>query len=369
MKIDRVDLIHLKIPIIRAYETSYGRIDHAEPLILKFYTADAAVFTECSAGAVPGYSYETDGTANSVLKDLLLPRVLGKDFDEPADFWRLCADVRGHPMAKAAVENAFWILKAESENRSLAALLGNVRKRLLAGAGVGIQPTVEHLIELVGHYLSQGYTKIKMKIKPGTDIERVAAVRKEFPNITLMVDANNAYTLDDMDTIMALDAFDLQVIEQPLAYDDIVDHAKLQTRLQTAIGLDESIQGPYHARIAIEMQACRSMNIKQCRVAGLTRAVKIHDMCRDAGIGVWCGGMMETGIGRAVLLALSGLPNYTYPMDIGASDKYFIQDVVNPQFTLNSDGTLTVPDGPGLGVEVDERRIDALTVGREVIRK
>ena len=368
MKIERVDLIQLRIPIVNSYETSYGRIDHAEPLILKFYTADFSAYTECSAGAVPGFSYETLGTAKEVLRNMLLPAVMGKVINDPADFWRLCHHLRGHPMAKAAVENALWVFKALEQARPLADLLGNDKDRLTAGAGVGIQATTAELVDRVGQYLSQGYTKIKMKIKPGQDVGCVAAVRKAYPQIALMVDANNAYSLDDIDTLKALDEFDLLMIEQPLAYDDIFDHAKLQSSIRTPIGLDESIQGPYFARIAIEMKACSCINIKQCRVAGLARSREIHDICQAGGIGVWCGGMMETGIGRAVLLALSGLPNFTYPMDIGASNKYFFRDIVDPEFTLNSDGTITVPREPGLGVEVNEKRLDKFIVARDVVR-
>ena len=368
MKIKRVDIIQLEIPIVDAYETSYGRIEHAESMILKFYSDDFTVFTECSAGAVPGFSYETIGTAKEVLKSMILPAVMGKPFHDPDDFWSFCKHLRGHPMAKASVENAFWIFKALAENRPLAAVLGNNQERLMAGAGVGLQATNEALTDRIGYYLSQGYTKIKMKITPGKDIERVAAVRKVYPKIPLMVDANNAYSLNDIDTFKALDEFDLLMIEQPLAYDDIFEHAKLQPRIKTPIGLDESICEPHHARIALEMGACGCINIKQCRVAGLSRAIEIHDICRDAGIGVWCGGMMETGIGRAVLLALAGLTNFTYPMDIGASNKYFFEDIVDPEFTLNPDGTITVPRQPGLGVEVNEKRLDRFTVARDVTR-
>lgn len=368
MKIERVDLIQLRIPIVLSYETSYGRIDHAEPLVLKFYTSDFTVYAECSAGAVPGFSYETIGTAREVLKSMILPAVMGKEINDPADFWRLCSNLRGHPMAKASVENAFWVFKALEEERSLADILGNREDRLTAGAGVGIQATNEELVDRIGQYLSQGYTKIKMKIKPGQDVECVAAVRKAYPHISLMVDANNAYSLDDLDTLKALDDFDLLLIEQPLAYDDIFYHAKLQSIIRTPIGLDESIQGPYFARIAIEMNACGCINIKQCRVAGLARSREIHDICQEGGIGVWCGGMMETGIGRAVLLALSGLPNFTYPMDIGASNKYFFRDIVEPEFKLNADGTISVPKEPGLGVQVNEKHLDEFTVARDVIR-
>jgi len=368
MKIDRVDMLRVRMPVIHPYETSYGRVDHADHIVLKVYTPDFAVFTESAAGAIPGFSYETLGTAREILKSFLLPAVMGKTIRAPEDFAPLCRGLRGHPMTKAAVENAIWILKALEEGKSLAALLGNEKKSIPAGAGVGIQDTKEELIALVGAYLNQGYAKIKMKIKPGMDVKRVAAVRKVYPDIVLMVDANNAYRLDDIDTLKALDDFNLLVIEQPLEYDDIFYHAILQARLKTPIGLDESIQKPYSASLAIELKACRSINIKQSRVGGLSCAKTIHDICQAGGVGVWCGGMMETGIGRAVLLALSGLPNFIYPMDIGASDKYFHQDIVEPAFKLNPDGTLNVPQGPGLGVEVNERVLDHFTVAREVIR-
>ena len=368
MKIERVDIIQLNMPIRKAYETSYGIVDHAEPLILKFYTEDFIIYSECLAGSIRGFSYETIDTARIVLKQHILPAVMNREISDPAEFPKLCSELRGHPMAKAAVENALWISKSLEENRSLADLLGNQRERLFAGAGIGIQPTTDELLDLVDHYLGQGYTKIKMKIRPGSDLEYVEAVRKVHPDIALMVDANNAYSLDDMETMKALDEFGLLMIEQPLAYDDIYYHSRLQAVIRTPIGLDESISKPYFARVATEMKACGCINIKQCRVGGLSPAKEIHDICVDAGMGVWCGGMMETGIGRAVLLALSGLPGFIYPMDIGASDKYFLNDIVEPEFRLNSDGTITVPNKPGLGVEVNESILDRFTVAREVIR-
>ncbi len=368
MKIERVDLIDIKIPIVGHFETSYGRIYESAKLILKFYTPDYTVFTECVAGTVLGYSYETGRTAAVVLKDHLLPAVMGKEITDPAQFWDLCGRFRGHPMAKAAVENALWIGKAVERNVSLAKLLGNNKDRVTSGVSIGIQDTAQDLVDQVREKLAQGYPKIKMKIKPGTDVERVAAVRKEFPDITLMVDANNAYSLDDMATLKALDEFGLLMIEQPLAYEDIWDHAKLKPRLKTPICLDESIHGPYNARIAAEMKACQIVNIKQGRVSGLARAKQVHDICQEAGIGVWCGGMFETGVGRALIVALAGLDNFIYPSDISASSRYYPRDIVDPEFTLNPDGTISVPQGPGLGVEVNEKVLDSYTVGREVIR-
>jgi O-succinylbenzoate synthase len=233
---------------------------------------------------------------------------------------------------------------------------------------IGIQDSSQELVDLIAAYLDQGYPRIKMKIKPGTDVERVDAVRKAYPDVPLMVDANNAYSLEDLDVLKALDGFNLIMIEQPLAYDDIVDHAKLQPQLTTPLCLDESIHGPYFARVAIEMNACRIINIKQGRVAGLARSKKVHDMCQQADIGVWCGGMFETGVGRAVQVALAGLPNFIYPNDISASARYYPRDIIDPEFQLNPDGTISIPDGPGLGIEINKDVLDSYTVAHEVIR-
>jgi O-succinylbenzoate synthase len=368
MRIERVDLIQLKIPMVGHFETSYGRRYDADKLILKFYTPDFVTYTECAAGTALGYSYETIGTAREVLKSYLLPAIMCCDLEGPEDFWKLCSRFRGHPMAKAAVENALWIIKALETNQSLAKLLGNEKDRVKSGVSIGIQDTAEELVDLTAQYLAKGYPRIKMKIKPGTDVSRVEAMRKAYPDIDLMVDANNAYTLEDIETLKALDRYGLIMIEQPLAYDDIFDHAKLQPELNTPICLDESIHGPYFARVAIETQACRIINIKQGRVAGLTMAKEVHDVCRQGAIGVWCGGMLETGVGRAVLVALAGLPNFIYPNDISASERYYPRDIVDPEFTLNPDGTISVPQGPGLGVEINEKVMDGYTMAREVIR-
>jgi len=368
MRIERVDLIQLKMPLVGHFETSYGRRYDWDKLILKFYTPDFETYTECVAGTALGYAYESIGTAREVLKSHLLPAIMGQDLKEPDDFWRLCGRFRGHPMAKAAIENALWIIRAMEKNISLAKLLGNEKDRVTAGVSIGIQDSSQELVDLTAQYLEQGYPRIKMKIKPGTDVKRVEAMRKAYPEVALMVDANNAYSLDDLDTLKALDQFSLIMIEQPLAYDDIHDHAKLQPQLKTPICLDESIHGPYFARIAIESKACRIINIKQGRVAGLTRSKEVHDMCQQADIGVWCGGMFETGVGRAIQTALAGLPNFIYPNDISASARYYPRDIVDPEFTLNSDGTISVPGGPGLGVEINQKAIDNYTVAMEVIR-
>ena len=367
MKIVRVDLIVLKIPIVGHFETSYGRIYEEEKLLLKFYCPDFVAYTECVAETSLGYSYETIGTAKEVLKSHLLPAVMGKELKGPEDFWKHCGHFRGHPMAKAAVENALWIFKALEKGISLALLLGNTKKHVTSGVSIGIQDSADELVEKAAQFLSEGYPRIKIKIKPGLDVDRVKALRKAFPDVKLMVDANNAYTLEDIDVLKAMDEYDLQMIEQPLAFDDIFDHAKLQPQLKTPICLDESIQDPYHARVALEIQACRIINIKQGRVAGLARAKEIHDICEAAGVGVWCGGMFETGVGRAVIVALAGLPNFVYPSDISASNRYYPRDIIDPEFTLNPDGTISVPQEPGLGVHVNESVLSAYTVSTEKV--
>ena len=368
MKIERVDLIQIKIPIVGHFETSYGRRYESHKLLLKLYTSDFVTYTECVAQPAPGGFYETIGTAREVLKSFLLPAIMGQELNDPQDFWKLCGRFRGHNMTKAAVENGLWVLKALEEQKPLSQLLGNKKERIMSGVSIGIQDSGEELVEQAAKYIEQGYPRIKMKIKPGADVSRVEVMRKHFPDITLMVDANNAYSLGDIDTLRALDEFNLQMIEQPLAYNDIFYHAKLQAQLKTPICLDESIYGPYHARVAIEMKACRIINIKQGRVAGLARAKEVHDICQQNGIGVWCGGMWETGVGRAILVALAGLPNFIYPNDISASSRYYQRDITDPEFTLNPDGTIDVLKGPGLGVEVNEKVLDGYTSAREVIR-
>jgi len=367
MKIERVDLLVLKIPIVGHFETSYGRIYEQDKLLLKVYTPNFTVFTECVAETAMTYCYETIATATAVLKSHFLPAVMGRELSGPDDFWQQCGGFRGHPMAKAAIENALWILKALEKGISLAHLLGNEKGKVLSGVSIGIQDTAEELVEQAAKYLSLGYPRIKIKIKPGSDIDRVAAMRKAFPNIPLMVDANNAYTLNDMDVLKALDEFDLLMIEQPLDYDDIFYHAILQRELKTPICLDESIHSPYFARVALETNACRIINIKQGRVAGLAPAKEIHDLCQSAGVGVWCGGMFETGVGRALLLALAGLPNFIYPNDISASNRYYKRDIIDTEFALNTDGTISVPSGPGLGVEVRQSMLSKYTVSSETI--
>ena len=292
--------------------------------------------------------------------------LLGQQLETAAEAFDRLALVRGHNMAKTGLEEALWDVEARQKGIPVAQLLGSTNPRIESGVSVGIQDTPDELLELVKGYLAQGYRRIKVKIKPGWDVEVVRALRQRWPEAPLMVDANSAYTLEDADHLAALDDFDLMMIEQPLAYDDIYQHSLLQRQLRTPVCLDESIHTPAHALAALELGSCRIINIKPGRVGGLAQARRIHDLCRERGVPVWCGGLLEVGVGRAHNVAIASLPGFTLPGDVSASDRYFERDVIEPPFCLNPDGTIDVPQGPGIGVEVDRAFLDEVTVRREV---
>lgn len=362
MKIEQITLYHLRMPLRSPFETSFGRAYERECILLEVRSEGLTGYGECVADRSPGYAYETTGTAWHILRDFLIPAVLGQDIAGPEDFQRRVAAVRGHPMAKAGLELALWDLQGKREGRSLRELLGGERTRVEVGVSVGIQPSPEELVKVVAGYLDQGYGRIKIKIKPGRDVADTQAVRRAFPDIRLQVDANSAYTLETATALYPLDDLNLLLIEQPLAEDDLWDHSWLQAQFKTPICLDESIHSPRHARQALEMGACRVINIKQGRVGGLTNAVTIHDLCRERGVPVWCGGMLETGVGRAANLALASLPGFTLPGDISATDRYYEQDITRERFVLNPDSTIDVPDGPGLGVSIDPTALERFTL-------
>jgi O-succinylbenzoate synthase len=308
---------------------------------------------EVVAAEEPHYSYETVGTALHVIRDYLAPAILGEPVRDISDLGRRLAVFRGHNMAKAGLELAFMDLFARLKCQSLSHLIGGTRERIPVGVSLGIQPTLDHLLERVDRYLGLGYQRIKLKIKPGWDIGVVREVRRRNPDILLSVDANTAYTLADLDHLRTLDDFGLLMIEQPLEHDDLIDHAKLQSKLSTAICLDESITGIKRAKQALELGSCRIINIKIGRVGGYSQAVGIHDLCYAEGIPVWCGGMLESGIGRAHNIALASLPGFSLPGDISASSRYFARDLIVPEVTVSPDGTVIAPLGPGLGFDVD----------------
>jgi len=364
MQVDRITLHHLRMPLVAAFETSFGRITDRECILIEVRSEGLTGWGECVADRDPGYAYETAGTAWHILTEFLAPAILEQDVAGPADFQQRVAQVRGHPNAKAGIELALWDLLGKREGRSLRDLLGGTRDRADVGVSVGLQASPDALVETVGRYLAHGYGRIKIKIKPGRDVADAQAVRRACPKIRLQVDANSAYTLETAAALQPLDDLDLLLIEQPLAEDDIWDHSKLQAGFRTPICLDESILSARHARQALEMRACRVINIKAGRVGGLSQAIAIHDLCRAAGVPVWCGGMLETGVGRAGNLALASLPGFTLPGDISASDRYYAEDVTEERFVLNSDSTIMVPDGAGLGVTVNAGAVEHFTINK-----
>jgi O-succinylbenzoate synthase len=357
MKIEQIELYHISMPLVSPFETSFGVETDRHGLIAVLRAGGLTGYGECVASREPGYSYETATTAWHILSDFIIPSVLGMEFASPADVIARFAPVRGHNMAKAALEMAVWDVLAQAQNVSLSRLLGGTRPAVSVGVSVGIHPTTQALLDRIERYLAEGYGRIKIKIKPGWDLEVVRQVRAHWPKVMLQVDANSAYTLADQALFEAMDEFKLLMIEQPLADDDIYEHSLLQPHLDTPICLDESIHSAAHARAALGLKACRVINIKVGRVGGLAEARRIHDLCYRQSTPVWCGGMLETGIGRAANVAIASLPGFTLPGDISASARYYAQDLVEPPFTLNSDSTISVPTGPGLGVQVVESRL------------
>jgi O-succinylbenzoate synthase len=368
MKISEITLQHLRMPLVAPFETSFGRIEARECILVTLQSDGLTGYGECVADRDPGYSYETTGTAWHILRDFIAPLLLGQDLTGAADFQQRVIGIRGHSMAKAGVEMALWDLLGKRDGRSLRELLGGIREKVDVGVSVGLQHTPVALVETVGRYISDGYGRIKIKIKPGRDVGDTRAVRAAFPAIKLQVDANSAYTLQTSPAIRPLDDLDLLLIEQPLSEDDIWDHRRLQEQFRTAICLDESIVSPRHARYAIEMKACRVINIKPARVGGLSQAVQIHDLCRQAGMPAWCGGMLETNLGRASNLALASLPGFSLPGDVSASNRYYARDITHESFALNPDSTINVPSGPGLGVTLDHAAIKACSLAQLTLR-
>lgn len=353
MQIQSLTLTHLSMPLVSPFETSFGRTTERECILVTLQSEGLTGYGECVADRDPGYSYETTGTAWHIIKDFITPLILGQDIKDAADFQRRVAGIRGHHLAKAGIEMALWDLRGKREGKSLRELFGGRREKVAVGVSVGLQESLEALVQAVERYLAKGYRRVKIKIKPGRDVGDATAVRQAFPDLKLQVDANSAYTLETGQTLQPLDLLDLLLIEQPLFEDDIWDHHKLQQQFRTPLCLDESILSARHARYALEMDACRIINIKAGRVGGLSEAIAIHDLCRERGVPVWCGGMLETGVGRASNLALASLPDFSLPGDISASERYYHQDITNERFTLNADSTIDVPTGLGLGVTLD----------------
>lgn len=368
MKIERLELFLLRLPYVHFFETSFGRSYDRTFILIKAEAEGLAGWGECTAEESPLYSGETTETAWHVLKDFLVPLVFKKNISGPGEFQRAASIYRGNRMAKAGLELAFWDLQAKAAGVPLAKLYGGTRTEIEAGVSVGIEDSLPELVDRVGSYLGQGYRRIKIKIKPGWDAAACRAVRERHPGILLQVDANGAYGPGDASALAALDEFRLLLVEQPYAPYDLWEHAKLQKKMSTPLCLDESILSLATARAALEMGACRIINIKVGRVGGVVEARAIHDHCRSAGAPVWCGGMLESGIGRAHNLHLASLPNFSLPHDLSASRRYYREDIIDPCIELSGPGTIRVPEGPGIGVDPVPARIARATVRREEFR-
>jgi O-succinylbenzoate synthase len=365
MKITELILREVPMKLVAPFETSMDRTDVRRVLLVEVKVDGATGWGECVAGDAPYYSPETVDTAWLTLRDYLWPLVKGKDFASAAEIWSLLEHVRGHNMAKGSLESAVWDAEARIKNLPLWKLLGGTQQQISSGVSIGVKESLEVLVSAVKTELEAGYQRIKIKIKPGYDLEPVRRLRQEFPGIKLMVDANSAYRMQDWPLFKQLENFYLMMIEQPLGWDDLYSHIALQKKLQTPICLDECIHSEEHAEAAATLGACKIINIKLGRVGGFTVAKRIHDICQRHGIPVWSGGMLETGIGRAHNIALSTLPNFTLPGDVTASKRYWKEDIIEPEVTVSNRGTIQVPQGPGIGFEPRRDRIEQLTTRTE----
>jgi len=369
MKLDRVEVRHLKLPLRRPFETSFARTTDKEFFLVGASAGGVTGWGECVADADPYYLPETNQTVLHVLRDFLVPLAFRLDFAHPRELLGAFARVRGHEMAKAALEMAVWELFARREGAPLYRVLGGRGGQIPTGVSIGLQESPAALVERVAEEAAAGYRRVKIKIKPGHDRELVSAVRKRFPDLPLMVDANSAYTLADTSLFQELDRYALTMAEQPLAWDDIVDHAVLQRLIRTPVCLDESIHSGEDARRALAIGACRVVNIKAGRVGGFAGSLAVHDVCRAASVPVWCGGMLESGIGRLANVHLQTLPGFTLPGDTSASARYFDEDVIDPPVVVSPSGTIDVPERPGIGHEIVWPRVDRATTFRDEWRR
>jgi O-succinylbenzoate synthase len=367
VRIDRLELRLCRLPLVSFFETSFGRSYDRTFLLVRVEGEGHEGWGEAVAEGNPYYSSETTETAWHIITEFLAPRLLSRSFEHPREIFDALRPVRGHHMAKAGVEMAAWDLYARTVDQPLGRALGGTRSRIASGVSIGIQDSLAELTDKVERELAAGYQRIKIKIKPGWDIAAVETIRARFPRIPLMVDANAAYTLADAEHLAQLDTHDLMMIEQPLDYDDLMDHVELQKRITTSICLDESIHSVRIARDAIAAGACRIINIKPGRVGGHGESIRLHDLCASHGIPVWHGGMLETGIGRAHNIHLASLSNFSLPGDIAASKRYYQPDLIDPPIEVAADGTIAVPDEPGLGVHIVADRVARATLRTAIV--
>jgi len=365
MRTDRIELRELQMPLVQFFETSFGRTTTRRIVLVRVEAEGLSGWGEVTAGEEPFYSYETPDTAWHILRDFLIPWTLGKEWASPSDVASRFRPIRGHNMAKAALENALWDIAAQRQNLPLAKLVGGTLAEIPCGVSIGIQTSIEELLDKIAREVAAGYQRIKVKVKPGWDVNVLEAIRNRFPRILLMADANSAYSLADLGRLKDFDRFYLMMVEQPLGWDDLLDHARLQKEIATPVCLDESIHSAEDARKAIEIGACKIINIKLGRVGGFTSARQVHEVCRGRNVPVWCGGMLESGIGRAHNIAMSTLPGFILPGDVSASKRYWAEDIIEPEVTVTARGTIQVPQVAGLGYSPNRQRIDTLTVRKE----
>lgn len=362
MKVESLTLREIQMRLKSPFETSFGISDNRRILLVEAVADGATGWGEVTASETPGYNSETTDTAWHVISDFIAPELIGQTISGASQVPALLCSIRGHEMAKAGVENALWDAEARLKGLPLAKLLGGALEEIATGVSLGIRETPSSLVRKVEEELRSGYQRIKLKIKPGKDLDFVAAVRKEFPNIRLSVDANSAYRLEDAAHLVRLDAFNLLMMEQPLNWDDIYAHSRLQSQIKTSICLDECISNARHAFAAIELKACRIINVKLGRVGGHSEARRVEETCRSRSIPVWCGGMLESGVGRAHNIAMSTLIGFTLPGDVSASQRYWQEDIIEPEVEVTDRGTIPVPKTPGIGYTVKRDRIEKLTV-------
>lgn len=368
MKLVEVTIHELVMRMKSPFTTSLGTMQDKRFFVIEAKDESGRVgWGEGVAFEEPSYTEETFKTSLHMLEDFLIPAIIGIPLHHPDEVYERFRAIRRNNMAKAAIEGAVWDLYAQSLNQPLATVLGGTQEKIEVGISIGLQPTDEQLIHTIQHYLDEGYKRIKVKIKPGKDIELIRTIRDAFPDVPLMADANSSYTLDDIDLLKQLDEFNLMMIEQPLAHDDLVDHATLQKHIQTPICLDESITSLDDTRKAIQLGSCGIINIKIARVGGISEAKRIHDYCMEHGIPVWCGGMLEAGIGRAQNVALTSLTNFTIPGDTAASQRYWHEDIISPEVTVEN-GYITVPKTTGLGYEVNRALVEKYSVNKKTYR-
>ncbi|MEP6924469.1 MAG: o-succinylbenzoate synthase [Pyrinomonadaceae bacterium] len=365
MRISQIELIEIKMPLVHFFETSFGRTTERQIILVKITDSDGTIgWGECTAGETPSYSEEWTESAWWVLKDILAPRILGAEIEAASQIWEILKPVRGNRMAKAALETSVWDLEAKKFGIPLWQHLGGVNREIACGVSIGIQDSVEQLCSKIQIELDAGYQRIKIKIKPGWDVNVVKKVREKFGSILLMGDANSAYTLDDIALFQEMDEYGLMMFEQPLAHDDMIDHSILQKLIKTPVCLDESIHSPADAQKAIDISACQIINVKLGRVGGHAEAKRLEQIARANQIPIWCGGMLESGIGRAHNIALQTLPGFTLPGDVSASKRYWHEDIIEPAVETTANGTIIAPASPGIGFEVKEELINNLAVRR-----